>query len=67
MAMKTTSAILKSLSHQKHDQVLLGDLVRQSGSRTHGLALLLFALPEALPIPVPSISIVLAIPLILIS
>ena len=64
--MKNTSAILKSLS--RHDgEVSLGDAMRQGGSRAHGLGLLLFALPETIPLPVPSLSTVLAIPLILIA
>ena len=41
--------------------------MRQGGSRAHGLGLLLFALPETLPIPLPSMSTILAIPLIVIS
>ena len=65
--MKRISAILKALAHRKGEKVALGDVIRQGGSRAHGLGLLLFALPETLPIPVPSISTVLAIPLILIS
>jgi hypothetical protein len=65
--LKRTSAILKALSERDDDRILLGDIARQSGSRAHGFGLLLFALPETLPLPLPSLSIVLAVPLILIS
>jgi hypothetical protein len=36
-------------------------------SRAHGFALLVFALPESLPTPIPSLSAVLGIPLLLIA
>jgi hypothetical protein len=45
----------------------LGQLVRLFGSRTHGVALLLLALPDSIPIPVPSVSAVLGVPMLLIS
>lgn len=64
--MKHTSAILKALS-KKDGAVSLGDAMKQGGSRAHGLGLLLFAVPETIPLPVPSLSTVLAIPLVLIS
>ena len=65
--MKSISAILKELAHRKDEKITLGDVMRQGGSRAHELGLLLFALPETLPIPLPSLSAVLAIPLIVIS
>lgn len=37
------------------------------GSRVHGLALALLALPDTLPLPVPSTSLVLGVPLIMIA
>lgn len=45
----------------------LGALLEAAGSRAHGVALLLLALPEALPLPVPSASAVLGVPLLIIS
>ena len=65
--MKKTSAILKSLSDEKKGQITIGDVIAETGSRAHGFGLLLFALPEALPLPLPSLSTILAIPLILLS
>jgi len=65
--MKRTSEILKSLCDKSREEVTIGEMIKESGSRTHGFALLLFALPEAVPLPLPSVSIVLGIPLVLIS
>lgn len=45
----------------------LGTLLVATGSRAHGAALLLLALPEALPLPVPSASAILGMPLVLVS
>lgn len=42
----------------------LGDLLSGMGSRAHGVSLLLLALPEAIPLPVPSASAVLGVPLV---
>lgn len=42
-------------------------LARELGSRVHGLALLVLVLPEILPVPLPSLAAVLALPLIAIS
>jgi hypothetical protein len=64
--LQSISAILKELA-RSDENATVGDVMRKGGSRGHGLGLLLFALPETIPIPVPSISTFLAIPLILIS
>jgi len=47
--------------------VTLGKLLSATGSRAHGAALLLLSLPEALPIPLPSASAFLGVPLMAIS
>jgi hypothetical protein len=65
--LKRISAILKELAHRKDETTTIGDVMREGGSRGHGLGLLMFALPETIPIPVPSLSTLLAVPLILIS
>jgi hypothetical protein len=65
--LKSISIILKDLAHRKDKKITFDDVMREGASREHGLGLLIFALPETLPIPVPSLSTVLAIPLILIS
>lgn len=47
--------------------VSLDQALGATGTRAHALALALFSLPEALPLPVAGLSAVLALPLILIS
>ena len=58
---------MEELARRKDDTTTVGDVMRKGGSRGHGLGMLMFALPETIPIPVPSLSTLLAIPLILIS
>jgi hypothetical protein len=65
--MKSTSEILKGLSDAGKDELTVDEIIKESGSRAHGFGLLIFALPEALPLPLPSVALVLAIPLILLS
>jgi hypothetical protein len=65
--LKRISAILEELAHRKDERTTVARVMKKGGSRGHGLGLLMFALPEAIPIPIPSLSTVLAIPLILIS
>ena len=45
----------------------LADLLASFGARAHGGAILLLALPDALPLPVPSVSAILGLPLVLVS
>jgi hypothetical protein len=45
----------------------LKDMLDRLGSRAHGTAILLLALPDSLPLPVPSIGAVLGVPLIVVS
>lgn len=45
----------------------LGRVLGRLGSRAHGTAILLLALPEAVPLPVPSAGAVLGVPLMVIS
>ncbi len=45
----------------------MGDVLERLGSRAHGTAILLLALPKSLPLPVPSAGAVLGIPLIVVS
>jgi hypothetical protein len=65
--MQPTSAILKSLADEGTEQVTLGDVLEKTGSRAHWLGLFVFVLPEAIPLPTPSLSTFLAVPLVLIS
>jgi hypothetical protein len=45
----------------------LEDVLDRFGSRAHGTALLLLGLPDAIPLPVPSVGAILGLPLALIS
>jgi hypothetical protein len=47
--------------------VTLGETLEAAGTRAHGCALLLLALPDTLPLPLPSLSAVLALPLLAIT
>lgn len=64
---KTTSSILKTLAESEKERLSLKEIVDATRSRTHGFGLLLFALPETIPVPIPSTSAILAIPIVLIA
>lgn len=61
------SEVLDSLAAIEDERIPLSAIVAAAGSRVHGLALLVFVLPEVPPLPLPSASTVLAVPLIVIS
>ena len=61
------SQLLRDLARSQPEQVSLGAVLKAMGSRVHGLALVLLALPDALPLPIPSTSTVLGIPLVIIA
>jgi hypothetical protein len=66
-AERTASQVIEALAAGEADRIPLSAVVAAAGSRVHGLALLIFVLPEVPPLPVPSISTVLGVPLIIIS
>jgi hypothetical protein len=53
------------LERHPHDQVTLGKLVEVLGDRAFGALLLVFALPNLIPVPLPGLSTVLGIPMVL--
>ncbi|MEH6645971.1 exopolysaccharide biosynthesis protein [Sulfitobacter sp.] len=55
---------LRSLSGRT---VTLGDALDLAGARIHGVAILLMALPETMPLPIPSFGAILGIPLLIAS
>lgn len=58
-----TSEFLLSLPRRgEGEKVTLGELVDSAGTRAYGFALLLFALPEALPLPVVGLTAIVALP-----
>jgi len=63
----TTSEIIDTLAASPDARIPFSAVVAAAGSRVHGLALLVIVLPEAVPLPLPSASTVLGIPLIIIS
>lgn len=63
----TTSGILRSLAASPKSEVSVAKLMSAMGSRAHGIALVLFALPETVPLPLPSLSTVLGLPLVLVA
>ena len=62
-----TSIIFKSLADSEKERLSLQDVIKATGARAHGFGLLLFALPETIPIPLPGVSAVIGSPLILIA
>ncbi|CUH35128.1 Exopolysaccharide synthesis, ExoD [Jannaschia seosinensis] len=63
------SAILTELAARSDAgrEVRLGSVAARIGSRGHGMAILILALPETIPAPVPGLSGILGVPLLLIS
>ncbi len=66
-SLRPTSEIIDSLASLPDERIPFSAIVAAAGSRVHGLALLIFVLPEVPPLPLPSASTVLGIPLIIIS
>jgi hypothetical protein len=65
---QSTTELFAQLCHRFDESApTLGDVAHFAGPRTYALILLIFALPEALPLPVAGVSTILAIPLILVS
>jgi hypothetical protein len=64
---KPTSEILREMSEMDESSVPVRELVAAMGLRAHGILLVLFALPDAIPLPVPSVSAIIGIPLVLIA
>ena len=63
----TTSEIIDTLAASSAPRIPFSAIVAAAGSRVHGLALLVLVLPEAVPLPLPSASTILGVPLIIIS
>lgn len=58
---------LPDLAPSAEDGPRLGDMLDRLGSRAHGTAILLLALPDAIPLPIPSAGAVLGLPLLVVS
>lgn len=59
-------ALIQELDGQRQAgaDVTLGAAIEQPGARMHGAAILLMALPECIPLPIPSFGAILGVPLI---
>ncbi|CTQ50363.1 exopolysaccharide biosynthesis protein [Jannaschia donghaensis] len=66
---RAVSSILKDLSARNGERadVRLADVAALLGSRVHGAAILILALPETIPAPVPGLSSLLGVPLLIVS
>ncbi len=63
------SEVLASLAGDGslRDGVKVSDVLSAAGNRSHGLVILLLALPEMIPIPIPWLSTLLGVPLLMVS
>lgn len=60
------SDLVGNLAHEwPHDRVSLGDLILALGQRGYGVLIVLFALPNMLPIYIPGLSPIFGIPLMI--
>jgi len=58
---------LPSFAQGSPDGPLLARVLDRLGARAHGAAILILALPEAVPLPIPSVGAILGVPLIVVS
>jgi hypothetical protein len=61
---RPTSAILRDVARDARARVRLDELSDRLGERGFGLMLLVFALPNAIPLPIPGVSTLTSLPLI---
>jgi len=58
---------LSALAPDGSEGPLLARALDRLGARAHGAAILILALPETIPLPIPSVGMVLGVPLIVVS
>lgn len=64
---ETISALLRRLAAEwPTEKITLGEMMHAFGSRGHGLLIVLFAVPNILPIPVPGYSPIFGVPLFIV-
>jgi hypothetical protein len=61
-----TSSIIRSLAG-RNEAIAVRDLLSMMGLRAHGFLILILALPDAVPLPVPSVSAIVGLPLVLVA
>lgn len=64
---RISELLQRFLAQHQSNEVRLRDLLNTMGDRAFGSTLLICALPEALPLPIPGISALVAVPLMLVS
>lgn len=64
---RISQLLQRFLEQHPGDEIRLRDLLDELGDRAFGPTLLICALPEALPLPIPGISALVAMPLMLVS
>ncbi len=60
-------SIIKKQEGDTDDRISLGEFVARMKDRTFGLGILIFALPNAIPLGIPGISSICAVPIVIIS
>lgn len=63
----TSRLLLNILQQHQEEKIALKDVLQGMGDRAFGPALLICAIPEALPLPIVGVSAILGIPLMLVS
>ncbi|MGQ7794050.1 exopolysaccharide biosynthesis protein [Faunimonas sp. B44] len=61
------SGILQKLGKTEREHVPLQSVLAAVGTRVHGTALFILSVPEAVPLPIPSASMILGMPIIMIA
>ncbi|MEY8120501.1 exopolysaccharide biosynthesis protein [Falsihalocynthiibacter sp. BN13B15] len=63
------AALIQELDKQSQSigYVTLGETIDRASTRMHGVAIFLMALPECIPLPIPSFGAILGVPLIAVS
>ena len=63
------AALIQELDKQSESigYVTLGEAIDRASTRMHGIAIFLMALPECIPLPIPSFGAILGVPLIAVS
>lgn len=65
--LRPASEIVAALGTSTEGSLEIGSILEAFGSRAHALAMLVLALPETVPLPLPSASLILGIPLMAIA
>jgi hypothetical protein len=59
-----TSALLREAADHLNDETTIGSLASDIGDRAFGICILIFALPNCIPFPMPGVSAITAMPML---